>query len=100
MQWLSRTRLSRRNLPPHPQQQPIPQLHSWKGSDTQRLPFASLLLASSNDPFCTLARSRELARQWGCQWQDVGALGHVNADSGLGDWPQGRLLLREWVAAA
>ena len=97
---VARVRAALLVAPPDLQQQPIPQLHSWKGSDTQRLPFASLLLASSNDPFCTLARSRELARQWGCQWQDVGALGHVNADSGLGDWPQGRLLLREWVAAA
>ena len=97
---VARVRAALLVAPPDLQQQPIPQLHSWKGSDTQRLPFASLVLASSNDPFCTLARSRELARQWGCQWQDVGALGHVNADSGLGDWPQGRLLLREWVAAA
>jgi predicted alpha/beta hydrolase family esterase len=25
---------------------------------------------------------------------DVGARGHVNADSGLGDWPEGLALLR------
>ena len=86
--------------PPDLQQQPLPQLHSWKGTDTRALPFPSLLLASRDDPFCTLERSRDLARQWGSQWQDVGALGHVNADSGLGDWPQGQLLLRQLLAAA
>ena len=27
-----------------------------------------------------------------------GALGHISADSGLGDWPQGRDLLTAFVA--
>jgi predicted alpha/beta hydrolase family esterase len=27
----------------------------------------------------------------------VGKAGHVNADSGLGDWPQGRVLLEELI---
>ncbi|MBX7214063.1 MAG: alpha/beta hydrolase [Thermoflexales bacterium] len=58
------------------------------------LPFRSLLVASSNDPYGPLANSRALAAAWGSELVEVGALGHINADSGLGDWPQGQALLR------
>jgi hypothetical protein len=39
-----------------------------------------------------------MAADWGAQAQSVGALGHINADSGLGDWPEGRALLRSLLA--
>ena len=40
-------------------------------------------------------RSRELARDWGAWYLDGGARGHLNGESGLGDWPEGRVLLNE-----
>ena len=58
-----------------------------------RLRFPAVMVASSDDPYMTLARSRDLARDWGCQWVNAGARGHLNAASGLGDWPEGRSLL-------
>ena len=53
----------------------------------QPLPFYAAVMASSDDPFCSLARARDLANAWGAAFDDLGALGHVNADSGLDDWP-------------
>jgi predicted alpha/beta hydrolase family esterase len=60
-----------------------------------QLPFPSVVVASSDDPFAELARVRELARAWGALLVELGAVGHINADSGLGDWPEGRALLAE-----
>jgi predicted alpha/beta hydrolase family esterase len=52
-----------------------------------------LMVATSNDRYITEERSRELAGDWHCDWQSIGAHGHINAASGLGDWPAGRQLL-------
>jgi predicted alpha/beta hydrolase family esterase len=30
-----------------------------------------------------------MAAAWGARYIDLGARGHINGDSGLGDWPQG-----------
>lgn len=58
------------------------------------LPFPSIVVASNNDPFLTPDRGREIARTWGSRFVDIGSAGHVNGDSGLGDWPEGKRLLR------
>lgn len=57
------------------------------------LPFASILAASRNDPYAGIARSRRLAGFWGSDFVDLGDRGHVNAESGIGAWPRGRLLI-------
>lgn len=57
------------------------------------LPFPSILVASGNDPYADLAQSRHMARIWGSKFVDAGAAGHLNAQSELGDWALGRLLL-------
>ncbi len=59
-----------------------------------RLPFRSLLVASTNDPYSPFAYARGLAEAWGSEFIDVGGLGHINADANLRDWPQGQSLLR------
>ena len=67
----------------------------WSPIVRQRLPFATHVVASSNDPYSDFARSRQLAADWGARFSDVGPLGHVNAESGLGNWPEGRRWLQE-----
>lgn len=57
------------------------------------LPFPSFLAASEDDHYCKLRTARMLARDWGSRFALAGAVGHINADSGLGDWPFGQLLL-------
>jgi hypothetical protein len=58
-----------------------------------RLPFASTLIASANDPFASLDFSRRCAEAWGSELVALGPRGHINAESALGDWPEGRLHL-------
>ena len=71
-----------------------PNLFNWRPIVRQRLPFASLAVISSDDPYCAPARAEQMARDWGASAVDIGACGHINGESGLGDWPQGRALLR------
>jgi predicted alpha/beta hydrolase family esterase len=63
------------------------------------LPFSSLVVASSNDPFGSLAYSRARAAQWRSVFIDAGAHGHLNDSSGLGDWPEGRAALAAFEAS-
>jgi predicted alpha/beta hydrolase family esterase len=57
----------------------------------EKLPFASTLIASRDDPFSDFAHSEALARDWGAKLIDAGASGHINAESGHGPWPEGLL---------
>lgn len=63
----------------------------------QRLPFASLVVASSDDPYGSLAHARRWASAWGSRLVEAGAAGHLNAASGLGNWPEGLAWLDELV---
>jgi predicted alpha/beta hydrolase family esterase len=60
-----------------------------------RLPFPATVVASSNDPYVGLDRARHFAASWGAGFVDIGATGHINADSGLGAWDQGQRLLAD-----
>jgi uncharacterized protein len=77
-----------------------PQLASWRQVPRQPLPFAALALYSEDDPFCSPARSRVMAAAWGCEAHNLGPLGHINAESGLGDWPAGLGWLRRATGRA
>jgi hypothetical protein len=70
-------------------------LATWSPIARQRLPFRSVLVASHDDPYCSFERVHGMARDWGAQLVDLGKAGHINADSGLGEWPQGQELLRQ-----
>jgi len=59
-----------------------------------RLPFPSVVVASSNDPFVTVVRAQAFARAWASEFVMIGNAGHINTASGLGDWPEGLALLR------
>jgi len=74
---------------------PPPNLHSWRPIVRQRLPFAATVVTSSDDPYSAPERSAQMARDWGAERVDIGARGHINGDSGLGDWPDGRTLLEQ-----
>ncbi len=56
-------------------------------------PFPTTVVASVNDRYACLARSREIAESWGSQFVNIGAAGHINAQSNLGPWQQGQELL-------
>ena len=74
--------------PPDTQREDIaPVLPGWV-VPLKKLPFDSTVFASSNDPFCSLAQAQRFALAWGSRFTDIGQRGHINADSGLGDWPE------------
>jgi predicted alpha/beta hydrolase family esterase len=64
------------------------------------LPFAATVVGSDDDPYVALTRARGFAAAWGAAFVDAGARGHLNAASGLGDWPEGRALLQALIARA
>ena len=70
-----------------------PNLHPWRPIQRRPLPFAAIAVTSDDDPFSAPERSALLAREWGAQVVGIGAAGHVNGESGLGDWPAGLALL-------
>lgn len=51
---------------------------------TERLPFPSVVVASSNDPTCTMERARAFAEAWGATLVPAGDAGHINTESGHG----------------
>lgn len=60
-----------------------------------RLPFPSIVVASSDDPFVTPARAAAFARAWGSRLVTLEGAVHINADAGYGPWPEGKQLLSE-----
>ena len=59
------------------------------------LPFPTILVASRNDPWIGFDTAKLLARRWGSRFVDAGNAGHINADSGLGSWDDGKHLLAD-----
>lgn len=64
----------------------------------QPLPFPTLMVASDDDPTCAAWRAADLAGAWGADFRLLPGAGHINADSGLGDWDAGLALLEHWLA--
>jgi uncharacterized protein len=74
-----------------------PDMVNWRKPVLQKLPFPAICVLSSNDPFGSLAAGQATAAAWGARSIVAGPLGHINGDSGLGDWPAGRTLLAELI---
>jgi hypothetical protein len=59
------------------------------------LPFPSILVASSDDPYGNVDFSQACASAWGSRLVSLGPAGHINSASGYGEWPEGLALLEE-----
>ena len=80
--------------PPDTERQDMPpNLFNWRPIVRARLPFPSTLVYSSDDPFCAPERSLAMAQDWGSTALAAGPRGHLNGESGLGDWPEGWALV-------
>jgi len=62
-----------------------------------KLPFPSLVVASTNDEYTTIGQAAKWAAHWGSKFVCIGDKGHINAKSGLADWKEGFSLL-SWFA--
>jgi predicted alpha/beta hydrolase family esterase len=64
----------------------------------QPLGVPALVVASDDDPYCSVGRAAEFAEGWGADWRSVGSRGHLNSASGLANWPEGQDLLAAFVS--
>ncbi|NMO15493.1 alpha/beta hydrolase [Pyxidicoccus fallax] len=66
----------------------------------QRLPFPSVVVASTNDAFISMERITGLAADWGARLVNVGAKHHLGSAARLGSWAEGQALLEELLGTA
>lgn len=64
----------------------------------QPLPYRSVVVASTNDPFCPIRTAGAYARSWGSEVVRLQNAGHINVESGHGEWPLGLALLQSLLA--
>ncbi len=60
--------------------------HLWQQTD---LPFPSVIVASRTDPWLGFEKAKSWADSLGSQLVDLGDAGHINVESGFGEWQQG-----------
>ncbi|MDB5367970.1 MAG: hypothetical protein JWM77_3897 [Rhodospirillales bacterium] len=77
---------------------PAKQAATFRAVPSRALPFPSLVVASSDDPYGSLGYMRGRAAEWDADLVVAGALGHINEATGLGDWPFGAALLTAFRA--
>lgn len=65
----------------------------------ERLPYRSVLVASSNDPYCPVRLAGAYARGWGSELVRLQNAGHINIESGHGEWPLGVALWQSLMGA-
>lgn len=59
----------------------------WEPLPTQKLPFPSIVVASTNDHLASFESVAYLAALWGSELVNAGEVGHLNPASGFGEWP-------------
>ncbi len=73
-------------------------LAGWAPVPRQKLPWKTLVVASRDDPFCTIDRARAFASAWGAEFRDIGPAGHINSAAGYGPWPELPALLEALIS--
>jgi predicted alpha/beta hydrolase family esterase len=74
-------------------------LHEFAPVPWQRLPYRSIVVASRTDPCCPSRLAGAYARAWGSEFVRLTDAGHINVESGHGEWPFGFALLHSLLAA-
>jgi len=77
-----------RPLPEGYPKQDVLSENGWLPTPRARLPFPSIVAASTNDPLADLDRVASLATSWGSTLENLGAVGHLNPAAGYGRWPR------------
>jgi uncharacterized protein len=62
----------------------------------QKLPFKSVVVASSNDIWVSEERAKFFADAWGSELVCIGEAGHINVAGGYGEWQAGLELLKRF----
>ena len=72
-------------------------LKSFSNIPQNNINIPTTVVASQNDPYISLTRAQQLAFLWGAKFLDVGMLGHINADSNIGEWRDGLDILDDLI---
>ena len=67
----------------------------FKPIPLMKLPFRSIVVASTNDFYVSIDRAALFAKCWGSELINIGNAGHINVNSGHGKWDQGIEILKE-----
>lgn len=70
-------------------------IKSFSPMPLAKLPFKTIVVASTNDHVVTLERARYFASCWGSELEILSDAGHVEGKSGYGAWPEGLELLNQ-----
>lgn len=71
--------------------------HGFAPIPLRALPFRSIVVASTNDPYVSSKRAAEFADGWGSTLVNIGDAGHINVAAGFGHWPRGEEILATLV---
>ena len=66
-----------------------PEADGFTPLPNHRLPFPSVVVASTDDIYASLDHAQRFAAAWGSELIVIGAVGHINAESGLDQWKEG-----------
>ena len=75
--------------------QDVLRANGWLPTPRVRLPFPSIVAASTNDPLGRFERVADLAAAWGSRLVDVGAAGPLNPAAGYGEWARAEAFVAE-----
>lgn len=54
----------------------------------ERIDFKTIVVTSQDDVWVSLERATYFAEKWGSELLNIGNAGHINADSGYGEWKE------------
>lgn len=84
--------------PSDPQHPDCPEeLKNFQVIPNKKLPFHTILVASTNDTAIDFPKAVELAVDWQCTLQVLENAGHLTPKDGFGAWPEGKRLLKQFV---
>ena len=73
------------------------ELLDFRPVPSSALPFASRVIASTNDGFSSIGESEEMAKRWGSSLSNVGNRDHIGSAANVGAWEEGQSLLAEFL---
>lgn len=80
--------------PSDPEQESYPSyITGFAPLPKDRLPFPSIVVASTNDHVVSPQRARYFANCWGSQYHEIANAGHFEPKSGIGEFTEGLKLL-------
>jgi uncharacterized protein len=79
--------------PPDPHAAGFPTEATGFGAPSAVVQAPTVVVASDDDPWCTIDRAASMASSAGAALLRVGPLGHINVAAGVGSWDRGRELL-------